>query len=286
MAAVAQLFAVAALLSSPAPTSPGLRIAWSDASSGELWIARGDGRLRTKIDTLFWPGGVPGAFGTPAWSPSGSRLAYWASPKPHVQVLRVNRLRGARYVETWSRGDGSVFFVVGRKTKPRTLMRASGRSAPVDETNWPGEPLWSADGSHLAFFRLDGHLEVVDVRTGRSRLIRTRRLADGWVYSLTVSLSPDGRHAVVVNTGHGGAWIADLRDGSLRRFAPRGARIGEAAWSPDGKWLAYTRGDARGNGQLLAASVDARRVIRLTNDVPRDPFSHFSNTSPAWSPDG
>ncbi|HEX6699129.1 MAG TPA: hypothetical protein VF101_00205, partial [Gaiellaceae bacterium] len=46
------------------------------------------------------------------------------------------------------------------------------------------------------------------------------------------------------------------------------------------------RGDARGNGQLLAASVDARRVIRLTNDVPRDPFSHFSNTSPAWSPDG
>jgi TolB protein len=285
--AFAELFTVASLLTRSLTPPVGIRVAWSDSSTGELWVAGGDGSRRVKIGELFWRDGSPGAYGTPSWGPGASRLAVWAMPTPRSQVLEVTRLRGPRRVEIWSRGDRSVFYVLRRRTRPRVLSRVHGRgTGPVAHTDGPDAPTWSADGSRLAFLRLDGNVAVVGTRTGRLRLLPTRRLARGWVYGLDVSLSPHGRRAAVVNTGTGEAWIFRVDDRSLRRFSPQGARIRKVAWSPDGSSLVYTRGDARGNGQLLVASIDGRRVTRLTNDVPRDPFAHFSNTDPVWSPDG
>src|SRR5439155_51738 len=83
-----------------------------------------------------------------------------------------------------------------------------GRAAPIAHTDSPDPPVWSADGSHLAYVRVDGNVEIVETRTGRSRLLRTRQLARGWASSLAVSLAADGRRTAIVRSYPAEAWIA------------------------------------------------------------------------------
>jgi Tol biopolymer transport system component len=270
----------------------GIRVAWADRSNGALWIGRGDGGGRTQVDQLWWPDGHeclhtpgcdPGGMGNPVWSSDASRLAYWIYASPRGRVLDLNDLDGRAVPNTRKWSDGHVERFRVMRTHPRALTGARRRGfAPAAFSELADAPVWSEDGSSVAFVRVDGNVEVVGVRTHRSLLLRTRRLA----HAFHASFSPDGRRLALASTWGEGAWLADLRSGSLVRFAPQGARISELAWSPDSSRLVYTRGDVRGNGQLLVASIDGRRVTRLTNDVPSDRFAHFSNASAAWSPDG
>jgi Tol biopolymer transport system component len=91
-----------------------------------------------------------------------------------------------------------------------------------------------------------------------------------------VGLSPDGSQFLAVD-GHGvpatgPLWSLPILGGSPRRL---GEAVAEnAAWSPDGKTLAYTNG-----GDLFLANADGtqpRKLLSMTNLV----------SNPVWSPNG
>jgi hypothetical protein len=90
---------------------------------------------------------------------------------------------------------------------------------------------------------------------------------------IKVSLSADGRHALV-SAGPGGGsadlWLADLETGGMNRLTHDG-RAGPGALSPDGTQLVYSRADGKGNDAVVVRRLDgedgARELYRARNPL-------------------
>lgn len=103
--------------------------------------------------------------------------------------------------------------------------------------------------------------------------------------------SPDGRSLLVIDRNSGTVVRLDLATGGAERVITRG---GTAAWSPDGRWIAFTRYDARGGGARTSLGI-----IRADGTGERTLFVHRHRRTwsietagngaperPLWSPDG
>ncbi len=82
----------------------------------------------------------------------------------------------------------------------------------------------------------------------------------------------------------GQLWIVDVASGAARRLTDEPAGVGDAAWSPDGRQVAYTANvrkdhDLEPRAHLLAIDVESGRSRRLTGDA-----ATFGG--PVWMPDG
>ena len=64
----------------------------------------------------------------------------------------------------------------------------------------------------------------------------------------------------------------------LRQLTFRGGLQREAAWSPDGQWIAYTS-DAGGDSDIWVQRVSDSQAVRVSP-------SPFEDSQPDWSPDG
>jgi Tol biopolymer transport system component len=156
-----------------------------------------------------------------AWSPAGAEIAYEASP------------------EHSSGGQAYNLSVVDVETgQVRELAGGVNARAPV----------WSPDGSRIAFEGLDPDDEVEE------------RYGIRGVWS--------------------DIWVVDADGENLRRLAHREFHDSGAAWSPDGKSIAWSGMDIEPGGQasspsLYVASVEGGDVRTLG-----------SGTGPVWSPNG
>ena len=110
-------------------------------------------------------------------------------------------------------------------------------------TNTPGvdedHPAWSPDGQSLAYATdVDGEQQVAvrSISGGAARTIT--RFKTGYVY--TPVWSPDGTALAVADANHG-LWLVSLTGGAPQLIATNPyAEIRDAAFSPDGQWLAYS----------------------------------------------
>ena len=102
------------------------------------------------------------------------------------------------------------------------------------------------------------------------------------------TISPDGKLAVVAvtsyniadNKGYTDLWLLPVAGGAARQLTNAKARDGNAAFSPDGRWIAFVskRGDDKEN-QIYLIAVDggeARQVTKLPTGA----------SNPKWFPDG
>lgn len=99
------------------------------------------------------------------------------------------------------------------------------------------------------------------------------------------TIHPDGSRAVVAvrhpdlvaDRNVGQLWNVELASGARRRIT-RGVADGTPTFSPDGTLLAFTRGDADGNGQVFVAVAEGGEPIQVT-DAPLGIEDYV------WSPD-
>ena len=180
--------------------------------------------------------------------------------------------------------DGSqIAFVEGGKKEPTQLfvMNADGanKKTLTHGNLWIRLPAWSPDAKQLAFIGLqssphsdsfDAGLYVVNVDGTDMRRLTDKPIAAAW--------SPVGKPLsfVTPNTANQQSYTVRHTDENMLQL--NDLALGTPAWSPDGKWLAFTALDGKSAEIFLldTATLGVHQVTHLQG----------ASTSPTWSPNG
>jgi Tol biopolymer transport system component len=211
--------------------------------------------------------------GQPAWSPDGRRLAFKTTQFGSNQLAVMN-------------ADGSGEAL---------LTRTFGFSE--------GQPSWSADQKTLIYRRTrenplvqDGDIWALDVEASKPDPTKpvtqlVLRMTGDERYP---TFSPDGmqiafRHGddLVEPSGDEEVYVMNADGTNVRRLTNNADFDSAAAWSPDGRWLAFehapgetlTPGVEPQEKDIYAMRPDGSDVRRLTDSPGLD-------EGPVWSPDG
>jgi Tol biopolymer transport system component len=264
----------------PAWSPDGRRIAFDRAiyEAGEredslktidVWVVGVDGRGRRNVTH-------DGSAAYPAWSPSGSTLAFVRGDG--VFIIKADgsarRHVGRRTDPTapaWAPDGSHVAF-----TTPGALwvarLRATGLRRLAAGANSDTRAVWAPDGRSISYAGRSGtSVGVFAVRLtgGRPRLLS--RLDEQAIWS------PDGRRLALVRSGtprQAGIFLAGP-DGRAKTRLTRGLDT-EPVWSPDGRRIAFRRGLLVGD--IYVVGVDGSHLRNLTR-TPR-----LDERQPAWQP--
>ncbi len=143
-------------------------------------------------------------------------------------------------------------------------------------------PSWSPDGRRIAFLRPEGagaNLFLVPVERGREE-----RLAQLSHLGHQISWSPDGKYLAVEDRPAEepkGIFLVSAKDGSRRRAtaAPDGLSDRWPAFSPDGRTLAF----ARGNSSFTVYSVEIGGAMSTPQRITAE---YYLLGGLDWTPDG
>ena len=170
--------------------------------------------------------------------------------RPRWESVAAGQLRDARLSPTGKRAlfewRGELFSVPAEDGSWRNLTRSPGVA--------DRHPVWSPDGSRIAWFNDDGD-EYALVIADQDGSNRRRIEIDEPSFYFRPEWSPDGTRLAFTNT-HYQVLVLNLESGDVQhvdtdRFA-HPQRTMNPVWSPDSRWLAYAR---RLDNQLRAIFV-------------------------------
>jgi tricorn protease len=147
---------------------------------------------------------------------------------------------------------------------------------------------WPSLGPDAIVFSNGGYLYTFDLKSQKAKKLTVYLPGDRdlarphWAnvgrYVTDFDISPEGNRAVL--TARGDIFTVPAKDGSIRNLTQTpGIREKYAAWSPDGKWIAYLS-DRSGEDELYIIPQDGMgKETRITSD------GKMFRMPPVWSPD-
>src|SRR5207248_1966376 len=185
----------------------------------------------------------------------------WARPQmKHVASM----IRGAALSPTGVRAAfearGDVFTVPAQQGDYRNLTRST---AVHDHS-----PVWSPDGAQLAWLS-DASGEYQLMIGDQTGLAKPRAIQlPATAYYSSPSWSPDGKH-LLLQDNHLTLWTLDVASGRATKidsdtyFDP--TRDIDAAWSPDSRWVAYSRNVASHLRAVFLYSLGEGKPHQITD---------------------
>ena len=266
----------------------GSRVAFLSGSFGQgaLLVIDADGSRESHVTGIeAYP---------PDWSPDGTRLVFEAVDGGIYSVgadgSGLTKLTLSGSGPTWS-PDGSqiAYFSDDAGNFDVYVMRSSGEnperltSDPADDVS----PGWSADGKRIAFVsERDGNtdLYVADLDGSHERRLTTSPASDE-----AFSWAPGGDRITYVSYRHGAepenigigdaeVFVVDARTGETRNLSRNRAWDGDPDWSPDGRWIVFTR--RTDHAEIYVMRADGSRQEML----PGFPGDAVNDCCARWQP--
>jgi Tol biopolymer transport system component len=184
-----------------------------------------------------------GEHAMPSWSPDDKQLAYQNYGSAGARAgTWVQNLDGAGrtwivdgYSPRWSPDGSQIAYTDWRNVKAFDLVENEHRAfhdQPYDQIQVGFE--WSPDGKRIAFVGTrNNQIELVIAGVGnlKVRLVRQSGLEGH------VSWSPDGKRLVLIIDR--AVYLLDAEGNrDPQKISGPGWKCSDAAWSPDGKWIA------------------------------------------------
>ena len=197
-------------------------------------------------------------------------------PAPVGHAVRVKDAMGGVDYALSPTGDALLISARG------DLFRVAPHTAGMDLTNTPGtdedHPAWSPDGKTIAY-ETDGsgsqQLALRPAAGGAERLLT--HFATGYFY--TPLWSPQGDGLAVPDANHA-LWWVHVNGTTPQRIAEDPyAEIRDAAFSPDGRWLAYSTQRVTG-----LRAIHLHELATGSDTIVSSPME--SDRSPVFTPDG
>ncbi|HMC55682.1 MAG TPA: S9 family peptidase [Gemmatimonadaceae bacterium] len=265
-----------------------------DKSDTDVWMVSWDGSQNIRLTSS------PDGESSPRWSPDGHYLAFvsgrqegkggqiWLLDRRGGEAQRATQLKGGVSGYQWSPDSKRLLLVIDEETDTVAARDTAEKKTPkpivIDRYQFKRDVV-----GYLGTSR--SHLALFDIASRKVDTL-TRGLDD----DESASWSPDGSRIAFVRTPTGDAnqventdiYVMDARPGAPARrltdFA--GPDAGRPAWSPDGKWIAFARGD---EPRFYAYHMDKITVVPSDGSAPaRVLTAAFDRdlSSPQWSPDG
>ncbi len=222
-----------------------------DKSDADLWMTRWDGAETVR---LTWS---PESESSPRWSPDGRYLAFvsgrqegkggqlWLLDRRGGEAQRVTQVKGGISGYAWSPDGGRI--VIGMEEETDSLARRDTGEKKIPKPIVIDRYGFKRDvAGYLGSGRT--HLGIFDLATRKVDTL-TRGLADDGA----PAWSPDGRRVAFVRSSpaepkaadRGDVYVIEARGGAtpVRLTDYEGGDSGPLAWSPDGRTIAFLRGD-------------------------------------------
>jgi dipeptidyl aminopeptidase/acylaminoacyl peptidase len=265
-----------------------------DKNDTDVWMASWDGTQNIRLTS------TPEGESSPRWSPDGRYLAFvsarqegkggqiWLLDRRGGEAQRITQIRGGVSEYMWSPDSKRLAIAVDEETDSLAKADTSEKKTPkpivIDRYQFKRDVT-----GYLQTKR--SHLAVFDVESKKLESLTSGLDDDG-----SPSWSPDGKAIAFVRTPtreprqieNSDVYVIEARAGAapkrLTDFV--GSDGGRLTWSPDGKWIAFTRGE---EPKYSAYSMNRLAVVRSDGGEPARVISQALDrpvSSPRFSSDG
>ncbi|NHA14905.1 S41 family peptidase [Thioalkalivibrio sp. XN279] len=180
----------------------------------------------------------------------GARGEIFTVPAQHGEIRNISRTPAAREISVaWSPDGRWISYLSDATGEYELYVRPQdGGGEPKQVTKdgqvWRFPPVWAPDSKKLAFADSDNRLSIVEVESGRVRVVDTTRFTNNAFRNLTqYTWSPDSAwlaYTKVNESFNSSIWVYSLASGEATQLTTDATNEQSPAFDPKGRYLYFT----------------------------------------------